>query len=210
MRAGGRSRASDTPRSMSGLWSQCPWGKPRPYERFVVAVYHSSGVGGYCYRVAGRLAPVTARKVRADAGTSALGVGGGPYGGVVAACHSTGGREDEAEQWDGIGRSRAPPLRIESVPVRNQRAVYHIRHRVRRAGSSRPTKTCGHRPLIPPSVRTGVPSPRGEGGAVPLSGRRRGRLLSGGGGPPRLHGRRRRCPRSFSDPDRRPPAPGSR
>ena len=27
----GRSSASDTPRSMSGLWSQCPWGKPRPY-----------------------------------------------------------------------------------------------------------------------------------------------------------------------------------
>ena len=30
---GGRSRASDTLRRMSSWWSQCPWGKPRPYER---------------------------------------------------------------------------------------------------------------------------------------------------------------------------------
>ena len=39
----------------------------------------------------------------------------------------------------GLGRSRAPPLRIELVPIRNQRAICQTRHRVRRAGSSRPT-----------------------------------------------------------------------
>ena len=50
-----------------------------PYGGSVVTVYHSTGGGSHCYRVAGRRASVTAREVRAAAGTSALGVGGGPY-----------------------------------------------------------------------------------------------------------------------------------
>ena len=44
----------------------------------------------------------------------------------------------------GLGRSRAPPLRIKSLPVCTQRTLSQTRHRVRRAGSSRPTQArCG-------------------------------------------------------------------
>ena len=56
----------------------------------VVTGCHSPGLGDNRYRVSGRRAPVTAREVRAAAGTSALGVAVGPYGGIVAVYHPPG------------------------------------------------------------------------------------------------------------------------
>ena len=51
-----------------------------PLRRVIAALFHSSGPFDKRYRASGRRAPVTAREVRAAAGTSALGAGVGPYG----------------------------------------------------------------------------------------------------------------------------------
>ena len=71
--------------------------EPRPYERFVVAVCFSSGVGGSRYRVA-------ARRVVP------------PYGGMAGFGRSGGGQSRPPLRIGGhcpagFGRSRAPPLR---------------------------------------------------------------------------------------------------
>ena len=72
---GGTHSASDTPRRMSGMWSQCPWGSPALRRvSLPCCIYPTlAGVGG------------------------------------------------------GVGRSRAPPLRRETVPVAIHPAV--LRHR---------------------------------------------------------------------------------
>ncbi len=92
-------------------------------------------------------------------------------------------------RWLGgrLGRSRAPPLRIKSLPVCNQRTLSQTRHRERHAGSSRPTEVCARGagrfsglvaadtlhppqaalcPHAPHPSAAPTPSPRGEGGTV--------------------------------------------
>ena len=46
---GGTHSASDTPRRMSGMWSQCPWGSPA-LRRGVVALLYLSNLGGRWWR----------------------------------------------------------------------------------------------------------------------------------------------------------------
>ena len=58
-----------------------------------VSACHSPAIGGDCYRVTARRAPVMAREVRAAAGTSALGVGG-PYGENAGGGSSVGALHD--------------------------------------------------------------------------------------------------------------------
>ena len=102
---GGTHSASDTPRSMSGMWSQCPWGSPalrgvvqsrplispalgdrRPLIRH--GLYRpchlppqGEGRAGFCCRL-----PFTRPGGFRYRGTGRRVVG--PYGGVVAVCHS--------------------------------------------------------------------------------------------------------------------------
>ena len=138
----GRSSASDTLRRMSSWWSQCPWGKPRPYGGSVVTVYHSTGGGSHCYRVAGRRAPVTAREVRAAAGTSALGVGGGPYGGLRIAPSSVTAFSGRATSCPRCGNRFSLPLVAKSGPL----PCHSL------ASSAIPQGYWLHKPLVPRGV----------------------------------------------------------
>ena len=80
---GGRSSASDTPRSMSGWWSQCSWGSPalRREEAAPFAIQPPMSIIAPSSVGCADTFPPGGRQGRR---------GGGPYGGVVTACHSTG------------------------------------------------------------------------------------------------------------------------
>ena len=63
----GADSASDTPRRMSGWWSQCPWGKSSAPTERIGSFLTPTGGFGYCRRVSGGAEPR-------------------PYGGVSIPC----------------------------------------------------------------------------------------------------------------------------
>ena len=102
----GRSRASDTLRRMSSWWSQCPWGKPRPYGGLSLP----GGIYPAWAGVVTGFGPPGRRPLRWIAMPFTV----HPAAAVVGA---------------GIGRSRAPPLRRISQPHASGDSLYHHCHR---------------------------------------------------------------------------------
>ena len=74
----GADSASDTPRSMSGWWSQCPWGKSSAPTERIGSFLTPTGGFGYCRRVFGRSRAPPLRAV-VDTARHSTGFGGGRY-----------------------------------------------------------------------------------------------------------------------------------